>query len=101
MKEIKGQKVKSEWKMDPLGYFLIDPRPDENIIYAHHYTADKHYDKTISGVTAEEIYYTILREELISSLMHAAYLGSELQKAEIFIRTKKGKYVQCDPLRIE
>ena len=101
MKEVKGHKDPKEWYMDPKGYFLIDPRPEEGLIYAHHYTKEKEYTQSISGKTAEEVYYTILRLDFVSLLMHAAYLGSELQKAEILIRTKKGKYIQCDPLQLE
>ena len=44
------------------------------------------------------MYYTILREGLVGSLMHAAYLGSELQKAEVFIRYMNGNYIQDEPL---
>ena len=45
-------------------------------------------------------YYTILRENLVTTLMHAAYLGSELQKAEIHVRHHAGTYVQDEPLII-
>ncbi len=44
-----------------------------------------------------EVFNTIIRENLISSLQHAADLGAELQKAEIAL--KHGiRYVQDDPL---
>lgn len=96
--EIEAQKVTSEWKMDTKGYFLIDPRKDEGKIYAHFYTKDREYQVSISGLDAESIYYTILREELVSSLMHAAYLGSELQKAELHLKLENSVYVQDKPL---
>lgn len=98
MKRIEAEKRPEEWVMDEKGYFLIDPRIDEGIIYAHHYNKDKKYQCSVEGTTAESMYYTILREELISSLMHAAYLGSELQKAEIFLRYLNGNYIQDEPL---
>jgi hypothetical protein len=113
MNIIEAKKDSQEWRMDTKGYFLIDPRPEEEfrnspgVIYAHYYTANKEYQVSIKGKTAEEIYYTILREELISNLMHAAYLGSELQKAEQYIKLKNSKtecktiikpYVQDDEL---
>ena len=92
--ELKAEKHSSEWVMDKKGFFLIDPRPEEGLVYAHHYHADKSYNLTITGKTAEDIYYTILREELVDSMMHAAYLGSELQKAEILVRYGIDWYIQ-------
>ncbi len=100
IKKIVAQKHPAEWTMDEKGYFLIEPKPEENCLYAHHYTKEKKYDCSIQGQDAESIYYTILREELVSSLMHAAYLGSELQKAEQFIHGQKGTYVQDKPLHV-
>ena len=98
MKKIEAEKRVEEWVMDEKGYFLIDPRVEEGVIYAHHYTADKKYHCSIEGSDAESMYYTILREGLVGSLMHAAYLGSELQKAEVFIRYMNGNYIQDEPL---
>ena len=98
MKIIEASKDKEEWIMDEIGFFLIDPRPEEGLIYAHHYKPDKSYHLTIKGKTAEEVYYTLLRENLIGSLMHAAYLGSELQKAEILVRYNIDMYTQDRPL---
>lgn len=94
MVEIKAEKRPEEWIMDELGYFIIDPRPEEKLIYAHHYTKEKKYTISIVGKTAESIYYTMLRKKLISTLMHAAYIGSELQKAEILVKYKFGEYTQ-------
>ncbi|MCF7798597.1 DUF4346 domain-containing protein [Candidatus Woesearchaeota archaeon] len=99
IKKIIAEKNPTEWIMDKKGYFLIDPRPKEGIIYAHHYTKEKKYDISIEGKDAESIYYTILREALVSTLMHAAYLGSELQKAEQFILSNQGTYVQDKPIQ--
>lgn len=98
MRKIEAVKRPEEWVMDEKGYFLIDPRVEDGIIYAHFYNVDKKYQCSIEGIDAESIYYTILRENLITSLMHAAYLGSELQKAEIFIRYMNGNYIQDEPL---
>lgn len=102
MKIIKAEKIISEWRMDTKGYFLIEPRREEGkgIIYAHFYNKKKEYQVSIQGECAEEIYYTILRENLISNLMHAAYLGSELQKAENYLKLKNPSkpYVQDDKL---
>lgn len=47
----------------------------------------------IEGHSAKEVYEEIIRKGLVSRLEHAAYLGSELQKAEIALLTGK-EYVQ-------
>jgi hypothetical protein len=90
---LEAQKISSEWKLDTKGYFLIDPKPEEGLIYAHYYTSDKKYVLSISGKDAESIYYTVLRKNLIDLKMHAAYLGSELQKAELHLKIKNSKYI--------
>lgn len=99
MKIINAEKNNDEWRIDTKGYFLIDPRKEEQCIYAHFYTKEKKYQVSIKGKNAEEIYYTILREELVSSLMHAAYIGSELQKAEYYLKINKTEqYVQDEEI---
>lgn len=47
----------------------------------------------VKGKTAEEVCHEIIRRGLISEMEHSAYLGRELQKAEIALRTGKG-YLQ-------
>jgi len=54
-------------------------------------------DSYIEGANAEEIYVTLVREKLVSTLEHAAYVGCELMKAEIAMK-KNLPYVQDDPL---
>lgn len=51
----------------------------------------------VKGKTADAIYRKIIDLELISRLDHAAYLGSELTKAEIALRTGK-EYIQDKPM---
>ena len=90
---------KKEWKMDPLGFFTIKPFPEEGLIRVRYYNAKHQRIALIEGKNAEEIYATICREGMVSILSHAAYLGSELQKAEIAM--KKGiPYVQDEPLEL-
>lgn len=84
---------KKEWRMDPKGYFLI--RIDNGIIEVGHCNEKNSVDVIITGTSETEIMNTILREKLVSSLQHAAYLGKELYKAKIALREKK-KYVQDD-----
>lgn len=88
---------RKEWKMDEKGFFTIKPFPDEGIIRVRYYNAKHQLAAEIEGKTAEEIYNTICREKLVSSLPHAAYLGSELQKAEIAMK-KRLPYVQDNQL---
>lgn len=59
----------------------------------------KNYEKTavIQATTARAIYEEILRRNLISRMEHAAYLGMELEKAEIALKLNK-KYVQDFPI---
>jgi tetrahydromethanopterin S-methyltransferase subunit A len=54
----------------------------------------------VCGTTAEAICHTIAREELVSRFDHAAYLGRELQKAEIALRNKL-KYTQDEEIVIK
>ncbi len=88
-----------EWSMDPKGFFTIKPFPDEGLIRVRYYNAKHQLAALIEGKNAEEIYITICREGLVSIPSHAAYLGSELQKAEIAMK-KRLDYVQDEPLRL-
>ena len=57
-------------------------------------------DAKITGKNATNIFNTIIREGLISSQQHAAYLGKELYKAEIAINYNLN-YVQDKELRFK
>lgn len=86
-----------EWDMDPLGYWLFIPKPDEGIIVAEQYDYQYKLQQIIYGTSAETMCATITRLNLVSRMQHAAYLGRELAKAETAL--KHGlKYVQDDPL---
>ncbi|MDO5848388.1 MAG: dihydropteroate synthase-like protein [Methanobrevibacter sp.] len=50
-------------------------------------------DLVFEGKTAKEIYDEIIKKDLVTKLEHAAYLGAELEKAEIAMNTRKD-YVQ-------
>jgi dihydropteroate synthase-like protein len=81
--------------LDPKGAFkiLID-RSADAIVALHFATSeDAKPSKIIKGKTAEAVYKKIVENGLVSRLDHAAYLGSELAKAEIALRTGKA-YVQ-------
>ena len=65
---------------------------EESRITATHFKKNKP-DLVIVGHCAKEIYEEIIEKNLVTRMEHAAYLGSELQKAEIAMITGK-EYVQ-------
>ncbi len=77
--------------------FFID-REQRYIVAAHFVSADSaEPDLIVKGKTAEGVYCKILETCSVGNLSHAAYLGSELAKAEIAMRTGK-EYIQDKPL---
>jgi dihydropteroate synthase-like protein len=87
-------KAPAGFKPDPRGSFKIFIREDEIIAVLYKGTSAK---VVIRGRTAEEVSHEIARGGLVSDVEHAAYLGRELQKAEIAIRAGRG-YVQDEDL---
>lgn len=79
----------SEFVQDEKGFFVININRDKQQIIAEHYTGEGKLHCKIVGKTAEEISATLVRLNLVSRLEHAAYLGRELQKAEIALQTGK------------
>ncbi|MCW4047622.1 MAG: dihydropteroate synthase-like protein [Candidatus Bathyarchaeota archaeon] len=81
--------------LDEKGSFRIAvDRVDGNIV-ALHYTSlglDKPVN-IIKGKTADSVYMKIAELGLVTRIDHAAYLGSELAKAEIALKTGK-QYLQ-------
>jgi dihydropteroate synthase-like protein len=89
-------------EMDSEGMFkiLLD-RKRGYIVVIHFATLEMNKPvRVIKGKTAETVYRKIIEIEAVKKLDHAAYLGSELSKAEIALRTGKG-YVQDNPLFTE
>ena len=81
--------------LDSKGIFKISIDRAEGVLVALHYVS---LDMTkplniIKGKTADSVYSKIVEKGLVSKLDHAAYLGSELAKAEIALRTGK-EYIQ-------
>ncbi|MGB9937362.1 MAG: dihydropteroate synthase-like protein [Methanobacterium sp.] len=79
-----------KFTQDPQGSFKITT--ENGFIKAVHYVKMKP-DLIIKGKTAKSIYDEIIKRGLISRLEHAAYLGAELQKAEIAAVLNKN-YIQ-------
>jgi len=81
--------------LDPMGIFKIRVNYEEGVIEALYIGRKGRI--LIRGKSAKSIMNYILRNELVSKLSHAAYLGSELAKAEEALRLGKN-YVQEEPL---
>ena len=79
--------------MDKAGYFVILPIPEKNIINAEHYSYDNTLLRVIKGKDARSIYWTIIENNWVTLLSHAAYIGKELEKAELSLQNRV-KYVQ-------
>ena len=86
-----------EWVKDPKGYFVIKVFYDKKEFGARFFTYGNVPQLDIVGTDAEQIVQTIVREGLVTSLQHAAYLGMELHKAEVALKLGLN-FVQCDPL---
>jgi dihydropteroate synthase-like protein len=82
-------------ELDPLGAFRIILDRHSGDVIALHYPDQKVTvpDKIIKGKTANAIYTEIANLGLTLQPLHLAYLGSELEKAEIALRTGK-EYIQ-------
>ena len=85
----------SQTVLDAKGSFRIALDRNSEVIVAQHFASPElaKPDKIIKGRTADGIYSKILELGLVSRTDHAAYLGGELAKAEIALRTGK-EYVQ-------
>ena len=81
--------------VDPCGVFqvMVD-REAGDLVALHYQTADAAKPMHIvRGENAEEVLGEILKRGLVSRLDHAAYLGGELAKAEVALKTGRS-YVQ-------
>ena len=80
--------------LDPKGFFVIfiDKGRKEIVVEFYENVSKKDEPEkpdtgklmaTVCGRNAESLCHTIVRENLVSRMEHAAYLGREIQKAEI------------------
>ena len=102
----KYNKIK-DWKMDPKGYFLIAVDKEENIIRVGYCKFTKLGNSPVNDMIAEikgknaiEIVNTLIREDFISSMQHAADMGIELHKAELSLKYSF-TYIQDKDLYID
>ena len=101
----KYHKIK-DWVMDPKGYFIIGLDKEKNLLRVGYCKFTQLGENpindmvaVISGRTAIEIVNTLIREQYISSLQHAADMGIELCKAEIALKNNL-KYIQDKDLNL-
>ena len=80
-------------KLDKAGYFVIIPEKKEQNILTEHYSYNNKLLRTIKGNNARDIYFTIIENEWVTQLNHAAYIGKELVRAELSMKIGF-KYVQ-------
>jgi dihydropteroate synthase-like protein len=98
-KVMEAPEISEYTTLDSEGMFKISIDRIESALIAAHYTSR---DMTkpiniIKGKTADDVYTKIVAMGLVTRLDHAAYLGSELAKAEIAISTGK-EYIQDNQL---
>lgn len=80
-------------KLDRAGYFVIIPKAEQGIILVEHYNYANQLLRIIQGDNARDIYWTIIENNWVGEMSHAAYLGKELTAAQLSM--KMGfKYVQ-------
>lgn len=79
-----GQPAKAT--LDKAGYFVILPVPAKGIITVEHYANDNRLLRVIEGKEARSLCGTIIRNGWVSLLSHAAYLGKELERAELSMK---------------
>lgn len=107
MKEVEEIEAEEDKNMrfDERGFFIILVK--DEILVEHYLNVQKEgtlevetgeLNRIIRGTSAKAICDTLIRENMISRLDHAAYLGRELQKAEIALKHDL-KYEQCEPLK--
>ncbi|MDA8260446.1 MAG: DUF4346 domain-containing protein [Betaproteobacteria bacterium] len=78
---------------DPKGYLVIYPDRRRHLLVLEHYANNGVLTRIFEGATPTALYATVIAEELISRLDHAAYIGRELARAENALLTG-GDYVQ-------
>jgi tetrahydromethanopterin S-methyltransferase subunit A len=79
--------------LDKSGYFVVLPVREKGRIHVEHYSTDNRLLRVIEGDDAVGLYRMIIENGWITELTHAAYLGKELEKAELSLKLGF-KYVQ-------
>ena len=80
-------------KLDRSGYFVIVPKAELSVILVEHYNYANQLLRVIQGDNARDIYWTIIENNWVSEMSHAAYLGKELVAAQMSMQLGF-KYIQ-------
>jgi len=78
---------------DPAGYCVVYPDRARRTLLLEHYSSAGILDCVIEGATPAAVYSLLIERGFVSRLDHAAYLGRELGRAEVSLRTGE-PYVQ-------
>ena len=74
-------------RLDKAGFFVILPQAATGLIICEHYENNGRLAHVIEGRQAAVVAATVIERGLLTRLDHAAYLGRELAKAEIALKT--------------
>ncbi len=95
--EVKVVKAEKQYKtpIDPKGFFKINVDRERREIVLQHYSFRNREkpDVIIRGEKSVDVYMEAIKRGLVTLLPHAAYLGKELNKAEIALKTGRS-YLQ-------
>lgn len=80
-------------KLDRAGYFVILPKAEQGMILVEHYNYANQLLRIIQGDNARDIYWTIIENNWVGEMSHAAYLGKELTAAQLSMQMGF-KYIQ-------
>ena len=73
--------------LDKAGFFVVLPQAATGLIICEHYENSGRMAHVIEGRQAAVVAATVIEQGLVTQLDHAAYLGRELAKAEIALKT--------------
>jgi len=74
-------------RLDKAGFFVVLPQAATGLIICEHYENSGRLAHVIEGREGALIAATVIQQGLVTQLDHAAYLGRELAKAEIALKT--------------
>lgn len=74
-------------RLDKAGFFIVIPQAATGRIFCEHYENNGRLAHVIEGREGAVIAATAIERGLLTQLDHAAYLGRELAKAEIALKT--------------
>ncbi|MFX1577657.1 MAG: dihydropteroate synthase-like protein [Promethearchaeota archaeon] len=96
---IKASQEPSTHRLDRAGFFTFHVDRERYLLIARHFTAENRDTPSleIEGSTAQQLIDTIVKQELVNELDHAAYIGRELTRAELALITGR-PYIQEGPL---